>query len=77
MEFIAKDKISGRTAQSIVSDVNRGNQTVLFRKDGRTINAGSLLGVLSLVISPDDIVEVIIEGEGNIIDTIKEYFKEN
>lgn len=74
MELTAKSKISGRVAQAIVSEVNKGNQTVLFRKDGRTINAGSLLGVLSLAIMPGDKVEVIIEGEGNIINTIAELF---
>lgn len=74
MELTAKSKVSGRVAQAIVSEVNKGNQTVLFHKDGRTINAGSLLGVLSLVIMPGDTVEVTVEGEGNIINTIKELF---
>ena len=74
MELTAKNKVSGRVAQAIVSEVNRGNQTVLFRKDGRTINAGSLLGILSLVILPGDTVEVIVEGEGNILNTIMKLF---
>lgn len=74
MEITAKDKISGRVAQAIVAEVNKGNQTVLIKKDGRTINAGSLLGLLSLVIMPGDVVEVTTEGNQNIINFIKDLF---
>lgn len=74
MEITAKEKISGRVAQAIVAEVNKGNQTVLIKKDGRTINAGSLLGLLSLVIMPGDVVEVTTEGNQNIINFIKDLF---
>lgn len=74
MEITAKEKISGRVAQAIVAEVNKGNQTVLIKKDGRTINAGSLLGLLSLVIIPGDVVEVTTEGNQNIINFIKDLF---
>ncbi len=74
MEITAKEKISGRVAQVIVAEVNKGNQTVLIKKDGRTVNAGSLLGVLSLVIMPGDVVEVTTEGNQNIINFIKDLF---
>lgn len=74
MEIIAKNRITGRTAQAITAEVNRCGQCVLFRKDGRTVNAGSLLGVLSLVIMPGDAVEVTVEGDINILNTIKELF---
>lgn len=74
MEITAKDKISGRVAQAIVAEANRTNQTILIKKDGRTINAGSLLGLLSLVIMPGDVVEITTEGDQTIINTIKELF---
>lgn len=74
MEIIAKNRITGRTAQAIIAEVNRCGQCVLFKKDGRTVNAGSLLGVLSLVIMPGDAVEVTVEGDTNILSTIKELF---
>lgn len=74
MEITAKDKISGRVAQAIVAEANRANQTILIKKDGRTINAGSLLGVLSLVIMPGDVVEITTEGNQSILDNIKSLF---
>lgn len=74
MEITAKEKISGRVAQAIVAEVNKGNQIILIKKDGRTINAGSLLGLLSLVIMPGDVVEVTTEGNQNIINFIKDLF---
>ena len=58
MNVIAKNKISGRTAQAIVAAASKSGTTILFRKDGRTINASSLLGVLSLVILPGDSIEI-------------------
>lgn len=72
MEIVAKNRITGRTAQAITTEVNRCGQCVLFRKDGRTINAGSLLGILSLVIMPGDTVEVTVEGDTNIINIIND-----
>lgn len=74
MELVAKNKISGRAAQAVVAAVTKSGQTVLFKKDGRTINAASLLGVLSLVIMPGDKVEVITENNDNIINIISELF---
>jgi catabolite repression HPr-like protein len=74
MEITAKEKISGRVAQAIVAEVNKGNQTVLIKKDGRTINAGSLLGLLSLVIMPGDVVEITTAGDQSILDNIKSLF---
>lgn len=74
MEITAKEKISGRVAQAIVAEVNKSNQTVLIKKDGRTINAGSLLGLLSLVIMPGDVVEITAAGDQNILNTIKVLF---
>lgn len=74
MELVAKNKISGRAAQAVVAVVTKSGQTVLFKKDGRTINAASLLGVLSLVIMPGDKVEVIAENNDNIINIISELF---
>ena len=74
MEITAKEKISGRVAQAIVAEVNKSNQTVLIKKDGRTINAGSLLGLLSLVIMPGDVVEITTAGDQNILDNIKSLF---
>ena len=74
MEITASNKITGRTAQAITAEVNRSGQTVLFRKDGRTVNAGSLLGVLSLVILPGDTVEVIADEDTQILNILKELF---
>lgn len=74
MEITASNKITGRTAQAITVEVNRSGQTVLFRKDGRTVNAGSLLGVLSLVILPGDTVEVIADEDAQILNILKELF---
>lgn len=74
MEITAKEKISGRVAQAIVAEVNRANQTILIKKDGRTINAGSLIGVLSLVIMPGDVVEITTAGDQSILNNIKALF---
>lgn len=74
MEITAKEKISGRTAQAIVAEANKANQTILIKKDGRTINAGSLIGVLSLVIMPGDVVEITTAGDQNILNNIKSLF---
>ena len=74
MEITAKEKISGRVAQAIVAEVNKSNQTILIKKDGRTINAGSLLGLLSLVIMPGDVVEITTEGDQSILNIINQLF---
>lgn len=74
MEITASNKITGRTAQAITAEVNKSGQTVLFKKDGRIINAGSLLGVLSLVILPGDTVEVITDEDTQIANILKELF---
>ena len=70
MKVIAKNKISGRTAQAIVAAASKSGMSILFRKDGRTINASSLLGVLSLVILPGDTVEITGTGNAEAIDEI-------
>ena len=70
MKVIAKNKISGRTAQAIVAAAGRSGMPILFKKDGRTINASSLLGVLSLVILPGDTVEVIGSENADVIKEI-------
>lgn len=70
MKVIAKNKISGRTAQAIVAAAGRSGMSILFKKDGRTINASSLLGVLSLVILPGDTVEITGTGNAETIDEI-------
>ena len=71
MEVVAKNKISGRTAQAIVAAVTKSGQCVLFRKDGRTINAGSLLGILSLVILPGDTITITTENNDSILEELK------
>ena len=71
MEVVAKNKISGRTAQAIVAAVTKSGQCVLFCKDGRTINAGSLLGILSLVILPGDTITITTENNDSILEELK------
>lgn len=72
MEVVAKNRITGRTAQAITAVVNKSGRNVLFTKEGRTVNAGSLLGILSLVIVPGDTIMVRTDGDSEIIKEVQE-----
>lgn len=65
------ERITGRNAQKITSAASKIKDTILFTKDDRTVNAASLLGLLSLNICSGDEVKISAEA-GRIGDSERE-----
>lgn len=54
--------ISGRNASDIVFSMNILNSFIYFEKDGRCVNAKSILGLLSLDVQAGDDIKIIANG---------------
>ena len=75
-EFIIKNEIGlhARPAALFVQVANKFISDIMIKKEGRTINAKSIMGVMAMGISKGETVEIIVDGadEENAIQAIEE-----
>lgn len=60
---IPDDRGNVPVARDILDCVREFQGSVYIEKDGRTVSAGSMVGILSLALQNDDIIEVTCSGK--------------
>ncbi|AZV45196.1 HPr family phosphocarrier protein [Peribacillus asahii] len=63
IEVQLKTGLQARPAALFVQEANRFNSDVYLEKDGRKVNAKSIMGLMSLAISSGVSVKVIADGK--------------
>ncbi len=68
---------SRELALKLISSLTKYESSIMIRDKNRTVNARSLLGIVSLGIISSDNIEFIIDGpdEENIKETIQSFFE--
>jgi len=75
-----KTGLQARPAAMFVQEANRFSSDIFLEKDGKKVNAKSIMGLMSLAIGVGSTVNLIVEGkdEEEAISTLSDYIeKEN
>lgn len=59
----SKSGLHARPAAALVNLTQKFKSNITIEKDGRSVNAKSIIGVLSIGAEREDIVSVLIDGE--------------
>ncbi|WP_315117305.1 HPr family phosphocarrier protein [uncultured Clostridium sp.] len=59
----SKSGLHARPAAALVNLTQRFKSNIIIEKDGRSVNAKSIIGVLSIGAEREDIISVLIDGE--------------
>lgn len=75
--FKSEMALHARPTTMLISEANKFKSDIIIEKDNITINAKSLISVLSLLIEKGDTIKIKIEGpdEDKAADAIKEILK--
>lgn len=55
--------LQARPAAQFVQEANRFQSHIILEKDGKQVNAKSIMGIMSLAITKGETVKLIIEGD--------------
>ncbi|CDF57658.1 HPr family phosphocarrier protein [Thermobrachium celere] len=79
IEYTFKNEMAlhARPTTILISEANKFKSDIIIEKDNMTINAKSLISVLSLLIEKGDTIKIKIDGpdEDKAADAIKEILK--
>ncbi|WLR41431.1 HPr family phosphocarrier protein [Bacillus carboniphilus] len=75
VEVFLKKGLQARPAALFVQEANRFTSDIFLEKDGKKVNAKSIMGIMSLAISTGAIVTLIAEGsdEQEAIEALADY----
>lgn len=75
VEVKLKTGLQARPAAMFVQEANRFSSDIFLEKDGKKVNAKSIMGLMSLAISTGTNVTLIAEGqdENEAIDALKDF----
>ncbi|MBC6975225.1 HPr family phosphocarrier protein [Bacillus sp. Xin] len=62
VEVALKNGLQARPAALFVQEANRFHADIFIEKDGKTVNAKSIMGIMSLAIGSGSNVTIITEG---------------
>lgn len=62
LDVVLKDGLQARTAAQFVQEANRFSSELFLEKDGKRVNAKSIMGLMSLAITNGETVTLIAEG---------------
>ena len=62
VEIKLKTGLQARPAAMFVQKANRFSSDVFLEKDGKKVNAKSIMGLMSLAISSGSFIQLIVEG---------------
>ncbi|PFA21590.1 MULTISPECIES: HPr family phosphocarrier protein [Bacillus cereus group] len=62
VEVALKNGLQARPAALFVQEANRFHADIFIEKDGKTVNAKSIMGIMSLAIAVGSNVTIITEG---------------
>jgi catabolite repression HPr-like protein len=78
VEVKLKTGLQARPAALIVQEANRFHSDVFLEKEGKKVNAKSIMGLMSLAISSGVSVKLIVEGrdEKEAIEALEEFIQQ-
>ncbi|KEZ48690.1 MULTISPECIES: HPr family phosphocarrier protein [Metabacillus] len=78
VEVRLKTGLQARPAALFVQEANRYASDIFLEKDGKKVNAKSIMGLMSLAISSGSTVTLIAEGhdENEALEVLTEYVKQ-
>lgn len=78
VEVKLKAGLQARPAALFVQEANRFSSDVFIEKDGRKVNAKSIMGLMSLAVSSRTMVTLIVEGkdETEAIESLTDYIQQ-
>lgn len=73
-----KTGLQARPAAMFVQEANRFSSEIFLEKDGKKVNAKSIMGLMSLAIGVGSTVNLIVEGkdEEAALSTLSEYIQQ-
>ena len=79
VEVKLKTGLQARPAALFVQEANRFSSDVFLEKDGKKVNAKSIMGLMSLAIGAGSIVTLTVEGkdENEAIEALAEYIQQD
>jgi catabolite repression HPr-like protein len=78
VEVKLKAGLQARPAALFVQDANRFNSEIFLEKDGKRINAKSIMGLMSLAVGTGSVLTLIADGqdEQEAIEALAKYIEE-
>ncbi len=80
VEVKLKTGLQARPAALFVQEANRFSSDVFLEKDGKKVNAKSIMGLMSLAVSSGTVITLIVDGkdEAEALEELSSYIqKEN
>lgn len=62
VEVLLKTGLQARPAALFVQEANRFSSDIYLEKDGKKVNAKSIMGLMSLAVSPGSVITLIADG---------------
>lgn len=63
VEVKLKTGLQARPAALFVQEANRFNSEVFLEKEGKKVNAKSIMGLMSLAVSSGSVIKLIVDGK--------------
>jgi catabolite repression HPr-like protein len=63
VEVRLKSGLQARPAALFVQEATRFNSEVFLEKDGKKVNAKSIMGLMSLAVSSGSVIKLVVEGK--------------
>lgn len=78
VEVQLKTGLQARPAALFVQEANRFTSDVFLEKDGKKVNAKSIMGLMSLAVSSGSVITLIADGndEQEAVDTLATYVQQ-
>ena len=78
VEVLLKSGLQARPAALFVQEATRFNSDVFLEKDGKRVNAKSIMGLMSLAVSSGATISLIVDGkdEEEAITTLQAFIEE-
>ncbi|MBM7606027.1 catabolite repression HPr-like protein [Metabacillus crassostreae] len=78
VEVKLKTGLQARPAALFVQEANRFTSDVFLEKDGKKVNAKSIMGLMSLAVSSGSVIKLIADGndEQEAVDTLATYVQQ-
>jgi catabolite repression HPr-like protein len=78
VEVLLKTGLQARPAALFVQEANRFTSDIYLEKNGKKVNAKSIMGLMSLAVSSGSVIKLIAEGpdENEAIETLTKYVQQ-
>jgi catabolite repression HPr-like protein len=78
VEVLLKTGLQARPAALFVQEANRFTSDIYLEKNGKKVNAKSIMGLMSLAVGPGSVIKLIAEGpdENEAIETLTKYVQQ-